>query len=66
MAMPVMKVRVMGVAVGQCLVLMKMAMGFALVPGKIMGMLVMRVMRVPVLVGQRRVYVRVLVAFDQM
>lgn len=62
---PVMDIRVMGMTVGQRLMFMKVVMRFTLVPGKIMGMLVMRVMRVPMLVGQWRMRMRVLVALDQ-
>ena len=50
MPMPVMDIRVVGVAVGQRRVLMKMAVSLAVVPGKVVGMLMMCVMRVLVLV----------------
>ena len=65
MSVPVVDVRIMGMAVVQRRVLMKMAVGFAAVPGEIVRMLVVCIVHVPVLVRQRRMRVQVLMTFDQ-
>lgn len=65
MRVAVVNVRVMRVAVVQRFVPVKMAVGFCAVPGEVVAVLVVRVVHVPVLVGEGCMGVRVLMAFRQ-
>ena len=65
MPVAVVDVRVMRMAVIQGFVLVKMAVGFNAVPGEIVAVLVVRIVHVPVLVGEGGMGMGVLMAFRQ-